>query len=174
MSWRRVLLGVDWVSAICIKTALHVCRITSIADVSVAIFLLDFVSDMDVPKSTISVQIFPKTFAWLARYRAAVDAAKSASPKPMKLDGQGAADRLHRSELIQANAGFDHSDPTGLKEEIEVEIYAADWGSEHKDRGRLVGLTSDEVTVAVKSKRHVEIQVHAPRNGFKIKEIGQS
>lgn len=128
---------------------------------------------MELAKSIISKELFPRTFAWIARFRAAVEKAKSAAPKPTKLDGQAAADRIFRSEATDPRVVVDKADPTGLAEGTEVEIYAADWGTEHRDRGRLIGLTPDEVTIAVKGKGNVEIRVHAPRTGFKIKEIGR-
>lgn len=129
---------------------------------------------MELAKSLISKELFPRTFAWMARYRAAIEKAKSAAPEPTKLDGQAAADRILRSEATDPQVVVDKADPTGLAEGTEVEIYAADWGTEHRDRGRLVGLTPDEVIIAVKSKGNVEIRVHAPRIGFKIEKIGRN
>lgn len=137
-----------------------------------AIFLIDFVSDMELPRQVISDKVFPGTFSWIARYRAAVEKAKAANPKPALLDGQQAADHVFRSDRAYSHAAVDSDDPSDLKKGIEVEIYAADWGTEHRDSGRLVGLSPDEVTIAVKSQGDVEIRVHAPRTGFKVKEIG--
>ncbi|KAH7081390.1 hypothetical protein BKA63DRAFT_207414 [Paraphoma chrysanthemicola] len=141
-----------------------------LADIE-GIFMLDFVSGMELPENLISAKTFPKTFAWLDRYRAAVDQAKTSGREPTTLDGQAAADRIHRSEFGLAKVSVAGDDPTGLREGIDVEVFTADWVTEHKDRGRLVGLASDEVTIAVKSKENVEIRIHAPRTGFKIKEI---
>lgn len=133
--------------------------------------MVDFVNGMELPEDIISNKQFPRVFAWLDRYRAAVEAAKSSAPEPTKIDGQAAAESILRSEFGLSNTSIDGNDPAGLKEGVQVEIYPADWVTEHRDRGRLVGLSVDEVTIAVHSKRNVEIRVHAPRTGFKIREI---
>lgn len=127
---------------------------------------------MPLPVEFLSDQQFPKVFAWLARYRAARDEAKQSAPKPTVLDGQAAAAQIHRSEFAEASVAVDGNDPLGLREGADVELYPADWGTEHRERGRLVGLTADEVTVAVVNKDEVEIRIHAPRSGFKVREIG--
>jgi hypothetical protein len=133
--------------------------------------MLEFVAGMQLPEDIISAKIFPKTFAWFDRYHTAVDTAKADAPEPTTLDGQAAANLIHSSEPTYAQVSVDQKDPTGLIEGAEVEVYAADWGTEHRDRGRLVGLTPDEVTIAVKTQGDAEIRIHAPRTGFKIKEI---
>jgi hypothetical protein len=133
--------------------------------------MLDFVSSMQLPENLVSARIFPRTFAWLERYRAAVEQAKTSGPEPTTLDGQAAADHILRSEFGLAKVSIDGEDPTGLREGTNVEVFTADWVTEHRDRGRLVGLASDEVTIAVKSKESVEIRIHAPRTGFKIKAV---
>jgi hypothetical protein len=141
------------------------------ADTIIAIFMLEFVSGMQLSKDTISNEIFPKVFAWFDRYQAAVEKAKATAQHPTTLDGQAAADHILGSEFGHSKISVDTKDPTGLREGVEVEIYPADWGTEHRDRGRLVGLAPDEVTIAVKSKENVEFRIHAPRTGFKIKEV---
>lgn len=132
--------------------------------------MLDFVRGMPVPKGLITAEVFPKVFSWLDRYQAAIEKAKSSAHEPRTLDGQAVADSILRSDFGQSQLTVDAKDPTGLKEGTEVEIYPADWLTEHKDRGRLVGLTAHDVTIAVQSKKDVEMRIHAPRTGFKIRE----
>ncbi|KAH4959249.1 hypothetical protein HBI81_192100 [Parastagonospora nodorum] len=141
-----------------------------LADIN-ALFMLDFAAGLQLPEDYISAKLYPKVFAWFDRYRAAVDTAKSNAPDPTALDGEAAAAFVHSSGSASAHVSVDAKDPTGLKHGAEVEVYAADWGTEYRDRGRLVGLTPDEVTIAVKTKGKAEIRVHAPRTGFKIREI---
>jgi hypothetical protein len=129
---------------------------------------------MQLPPNIISNKVFPRTFAWLARYRAAVAKAKAAAPKPTEMNGHSAAEHIHGAELFDLQLSIDHSDPLALDEEMNVEIYPADWGTEYRDRGRLLGLTPNEVTIAVKDKRDIEIRIHAPRTGFKICRIAGS
>jgi hypothetical protein len=133
--------------------------------------MLEFVTSMQLPSDIISKEIFPRVFAWFEKYRAAVEEAKSDTSQPTPLDGPAAAEHIHRSGFGLRELSFDGKDPTGLKEGADVEIYPADWGTEYRDRGRLVGLAPDEVTIAVKTKGNVELRIHAPRTGFKIKEI---
>jgi len=106
------------------------------------------------------------------RYRAARDEAQASGPKPIELDGKTAANYILGSEFADSGYSVDEKDPLGLREGVEVEVYAADWGSEYRDRGRLVGLTPDEAVVAVTTKDKGEIRIHAPRTGFKIEETG--
>lgn len=133
--------------------------------------MLEFAAGLQLPEEVISEKIFPKTFAWFERYRAAVEKAKSSAPEPTTLDGEAAAKCIHTSESGQVKLSVDEKDPTGLKAGTEIEVYGADWGTEHRDSGRLVGLTPDEVTIAVKSKGGAEIRIHAPRTGFKISKL---
>jgi hypothetical protein len=136
--------------------------------------MLNFTNALAVPEGLITAKIFPKVFAWLDRYEAAIEKAKSSAHAPTELDGQSAADAVLRSDFGQSKLSVDPNDPTALKEGTEVEVYPADWLTEHKERGRLVGLTADEVTIAVGSKKDVEIRVHAPRTDFKIREMGEN
>ncbi|KAF1945713.1 hypothetical protein EJ02DRAFT_500660 [Clathrospora elynae] len=138
-----------------------------------AIWPFDFLTDMHLPPDLISPKQYPKVYAWLARYRAAREQASNLVPKPTVLDGQAAANCILGSELAETSNSVDEQDPLGLKQGVEVEVYPADWGSEYRDRGRLVGLSVDEVVIAVESKGEGKIWVHAPRTGFKIKEVGR-
>jgi hypothetical protein len=140
------------------------------ADTATAIFMLEFVSALPLPDDIISKRVFPKTFAWFERYRAAVEKAKSNAAQVKSLDGEAAAKHIHASGFGQPALSVDGGDPARLNEGSEVQVYPADWITEHRDQGRLVGLAPDEVTIAVKSKGDVEIRIHAPRTGFKIKE----
>ena len=57
-----------------------------------------------------------------------------------------------------------------------VQVYPTDGGGfTHKDVGRLVKLTKDEVAIAVRSETNdTEVHVHAPRWGFKVEEVAES
>jgi hypothetical protein len=133
--------------------------------------MLDFISGMQLPEDVVSERIFPRTFAWLTRYRAAVEKAKSTASEPRTVDGEAAAKSILTSGFGHTPVSVDGDDPASLSEGSQVQVYPADWVTEHKDQGRLVGLAPDEVTVAVKSKGDVEIRIHAPRTGFKIRNI---
>ncbi|KAI8938303.1 hypothetical protein NX059_005955 [Plenodomus lindquistii] len=145
----------------------------SLADIE-AVWPLDFCMDLPMPAEVQLEKQFPKTAAWIARYRASRDEAKSSAPKPTMLEGQAAAEMIHRSEYAESDNVIDGDDALGLAAGIEVEVYPAAWGSEHRDRGRLVGLTKDEVTISVQSKGGAQVRIHAPRTGFKIRATGRN
>lgn len=126
---------------------------------------------MQPPPDVVSAKMFPKVFAWIDRYSASVEQAKSQSSQPATMDGQAAAKSILASELGHTHVQVDRGDPASLNEGEHVEMYPADWVTEHRDRGRLVGLTVDEVTIAVKSQGDVELRIHAPRTGFKIRKV---
>ena len=133
--------------------------------------MLDFAVGMQLPPDVVSKKMFPKVFAWIERYGASVEQAKSRSSQPATMDGESAAKSILASELGHTHVQVDQDDPASLNEGEQVEMYPADWVTEHKDRGRLVGLTADEVTIAVKSQGDVELRIHAPRTGFKIRKV---
>lgn len=126
-----------------------------------------------MPTEYISEKHYPKVFAWIVRYRSARERLKILAPEPTKLDGVAAAEQIHSSEFAEPKLSVDAKDPVGLEEGTEVELFATDWGTEHRDCGRLVGLTADEAIIAVKSKGDIEIRIHAPRTGFTVKAIGR-
>ena len=128
-----------------------------------------------MPPNVVSAKLFPKVFAWIQRFRAAVNAAKSSAPKWVTMEGADAIRAVIHSNLAESKDTVDEIDPLQLQKGTEVEVYPTDWGSEHRDRGRLVSLTPDEVTVAAKSRTgDSELRVHAPRTGFRVTEIGRS
>ncbi|KAF2179380.1 hypothetical protein K469DRAFT_694078 [Zopfia rhizophila CBS 207.26] len=159
--------GRDWV----LKT-----ERPSLADIE-AIWPFDWLVEMkgSMPPSVVSEKHFPKVFAWIQRFRAALTAAKSSAPKPVNLKGPDAVNAILRSQLAEPNGTVDINDPLGLKEGTEVEVYPTDSGFTHRDHGRLVALTPDEVTVASKNKvGDQEVRIHAPRTGFRVTEIGRT
>lgn len=73
------------------------------------------------------------------------------------------------AEFAEAEESVDQSDPLGLSMGEEVQVWPTDSGFMHKDRGRLVSLTSKEVVIAKPSKvGGKEIHVRTPRHGFRI------
>ena len=67
--------------------------------------------------------------------------------------------------------GVEEGDPLGLKVGQEVSVWPTDSGFSHRDRGRLVGLTWNEIVV----EKDVEgeagrgsVRLHFPRTGFRV------
>ncbi|OCK79439.1 glutathione S-transferase [Lepidopterella palustris CBS 459.81] len=146
----------------------------SLADIE-AIWPFDWLVEMkgSMPANVISAKQFPKVYAWIQRFRAALKVAKSTGPKPVSLKGPEAVKLIITAEFAEPNGTVDVNDPLNLKEGMEVEVYPTDSGFTHRDRGRLVTLTPNEVTVATRSRvGDKEVHIHAPRSGFRITKAG--
>ena len=77
-----------------------------------------------------------------------------------------------QANYVEDEAGVDPKDPLGLEKGQDVEVWPTDTGFKHRDRGRLISLTKDEVVIAEQSKvGGKEIRVHAPRSGFRVKAV---
>ena len=115
---------------------------------------------------------YPRTHAWIKRFSAAVDKAKSSVPKPVTLKGVEAVEHILQANFAEAEGEVDEKDPLGLKKGQEVEVWPTDTGFKHKDRGTLVALSKDEVVIAILSKTGgKEVRIHAPRTGFRIQAL---
>ena len=87
----------------------------------------------------------------------------------MRLKGADAVKQTLAAEFAEAEGSVDQSDPLGLTKGEEVQVWPIDSGFKHKDRGRLVSLTSKEVVIAKPSKvGGNEIHIRTPRHGFRI------
>lgn len=125
-----------------------------------------------MPESVISKTQFPKVFAWIARFKHAIEAAREAGPKAVKVKGSEVLEYITgKAKFAESIGEVDANDPLGLKAGDEVEIWPHDSGFSHKDRGRLVTLTPNEVVISKKIGREGEIRLHAPRWGFSISKI---
>ncbi|KAF2021604.1 hypothetical protein BU24DRAFT_23557 [Aaosphaeria arxii CBS 175.79] len=116
----------------------------------------------------ISEEAFPRTFAWVKRFMNAVSEAKKKSAIAQRLNGKQVEERLQMSTTrTPVKAGIVENDALGLQENDEVEVSPSDYGQSHKDRGRLVALTTSEVVIR-NSKGY---QVHFPRWNFQISRV---
>ncbi|OAL22394.1 hypothetical protein AYO20_11180 [Fonsecaea nubica] len=123
-----------------------------------------------LPRELISDKKYPKVFAWIARFNDALKVAKAQAPKPASLKGDAAAERILNASFVDKDLGVDPADPLGLPQGTEVEVFPIDSGTQHHDRGRLVGLTEDEVVLSTQAKGK-EVRLHFPRTGFRIKAV---
>lgn len=104
----------------------------------------------------------------MARFNKAYKEARAAAPKPTSLKGTDAVQRISRAAFAESNLAVDKSDPLRLEAGDEVEVWPTDSGFKHKDRGRLLKLSVNEVVIAVQSQTGKEIHLHMPRNNFRI------
>lgn len=120
----------------------------------------------------VSRERFPRVFSWIERFQAAVREAKSGEVKT--LSGEEAAAAIRTACLFEeSQVGVDETEPIvralGLKRGDMVEVWPTDSGAGHRDRGRLVGIGTDEVVW----ETEVGVRVHAPRGGFRVRPAGR-
>jgi glutathione S-transferase len=110
---------------------------------------------------------YPKTYAWLERYKNAIAAAKERAPKPSELEGKDAIKKVLSSPFTDDVKV--EKDPLGLQEGDEVEMFPKDTGYDRKDSGKLVGLNAREAVVEAKCQDgSKEVRIHYPRWNFEI------
>ena len=150
----------------------------SLGDIE-AIWPFDWLVEMEgaFPPEWISQQQFPSTYAWMTRFRAALKAAAASNTQSQATEVKcdEAVKHIVGSSFAGAKANVDKDDPTGLREGADVQIWPTDTGTSCRDQGKLVGLTKDEMVISTPTKDGGnEIRIHAPRWGFRIREVGES
>lgn len=126
-----------------------------------------------LPPTLVSAEKFPKVFAWISRFNAAIEEAKKAAPKPTTFKGADAIKHITQADFYESEGEVDSSDPLGLKKGQDIESWPIDTGFRHHDRGKLVSLTSKEVVFAVQSKvGGKEVRIHHPRWNFRTRAVG--
>lgn len=147
-------------------------REPSLAEIE-AVWPFDWLLGMKaLPEEHFGADVFPKTHAWIKRFGVVVKKAMAAN-KPVTLKGpQALAVVTKAGKGVGESQSFEANDPLGLKQGDEVEVWPIDSGFGHKDRGRLVVLTRDEIAVEVKTKEGGHpIRVHMPRWGFRVQKV---
>jgi len=128
-----------------------------------------------LPPDQVSAKQFPRVFAWIARFQAAVTAAKKHLPhgEPKSVSGEQAANDIVLQAPLYEDAeavGVDEKDPVasfhGLRKGHLVSVWPIDSGSSpvHRDIGQLVALNEAEVII----ETEVGVRLHAPRHGFRV------
>ncbi|ETI23372.1 hypothetical protein G647_05173 [Cladophialophora carrionii CBS 160.54] len=143
----------------------------TLADIE-AIWTFDWLNGLKgaLPRELISDKKYPKVFAWMARFNDALKAAKAKAPKPATLKGDVAAERILSASFVEKDLAVDPADPLGLEQGAEVEVFPIDSGIHHRDQGRLIGLTEDEIVLSIQAQGK-ELHLHYPRAGFRIRAV---
>ncbi|KAK7192040.1 hypothetical protein DPSP01_003907 [Paraphaeosphaeria sporulosa] len=143
----------------------------SLADIQ-AIWPVDWATSMNMPSHVVSEELFPKVYAWISRFQHALKDAAASCSEPVPLNGDEAVSYMKtfkESQQATAEDVVDKHDPQEVERGTLVEMYPSDWGSEHRDAGRLVALARDEVTIMAEGA--LGLRIHAPRTGFKMTAV---
>ncbi|KAL2807755.1 hypothetical protein BJX63DRAFT_411238 [Aspergillus granulosus] len=128
-----------------------------------------------VPEEHISAQLFPNVFAWVDRFQKAVIAAEKSLRTINTLSGAQVTDLLSKAASDHTADVVEEKDPlvqaSRLYKGQVVQLWPTDNGSRHKTIGKLVGLTSKEITIET-TEGEVSVRVHAPREGFHVNAVG--
>ncbi|KAI4729028.1 hypothetical protein E4T49_03102 [Aureobasidium sp. EXF-10728] len=119
------------------------------------------------PEQFISEKLFPKTYAWIYRFKQMVKDAESKAPVPRTLSGREAFDHITSASATALQGDISDTDPLGLKIGQTVDIYPTDWASKHVDRGELVMLAANQVCI----RNAKGVLVHFPRWNFRIQVV---
>ncbi|KAF2656669.1 hypothetical protein K491DRAFT_767603 [Lophiostoma macrostomum CBS 122681] len=122
-----------------------------------------------LPEDFICEKMYPRTYAWVRRFKDAVDKGQTERPQPTKLDGTQVKERTVKTRVDPETTTFISDDPLGFSKGDEVEIYPSDYGFTHKDRGVLIGLTTSKVVIRNSQGFHL----HFPRWNFRINKVDQ-
>lgn len=147
----------------------------TLADIHAA-WIFVWLSEMPdaLPEDLFGRKSFPKVWAWFDRYSKVRGEALEAMEKEgirKEEEGKVAIPRILKGGFGEKEAQVDELDPMKLKKGEEVRGYPTDTGFNHKDAGRLVGLTSQEAILSTKGEGGVEIRVHHPRWQFLIEPV---
>ncbi|KAF2717049.1 glutathione S-transferase [Polychaeton citri CBS 116435] len=121
-----------------------------------------------LPEQYFSASQFPKTRKWLDRYIQAVEAAKNDNaPRVKKLESEKAITRILASDFLALELAV-LKDPRSFVKGQEVEIYPNDTGSDHKDKGKLIGLDTKEIVLEKRAPSGEGVRMHFPRWNYSI------
>ncbi|KAK3327745.1 hypothetical protein B0T19DRAFT_422675 [Cercophora scortea] len=126
-----------------------------------------------LPEGMVSTQ-FPLVAAWVARFDAAVTAARVRAGKPVSLSGEEAERVILAAGWNEDTGAVDgEKEPIvafhGLRKGAKVEMWPTDSGSKHRDVGALVKVDAGEVVIETAKG----VRVHAPRHGFRFEPAGK-
>ncbi|OQV08453.1 Glutathione S-transferase, domain-containing protein [Cladophialophora immunda] len=126
-------------------------------------------------KDVVSATLFPKTFAYVDRFRKAMADKQEQNGAPAELSIEETIDRILTSDFFEPEGVVDPLDPLKLKKGQTVEIFPIESGFTHHDKGELVSIGVKEVVIS--SKPNVgegRLRLHFPRVNFRIQPLAES
>ncbi|KIX94058.1 uncharacterized protein Z520_10084 [Fonsecaea multimorphosa CBS 102226] len=126
-------------------------------------------------KEVIGPTQFPKTFAYVDRFRKAISQRQHQTGMPEELSSEETIERILASEFFEPEGAVDPLDPLKLDKGQMVEIFPVESGFTHHDKGELVSIGVKEVVIS--SKTNVgegRLRLHFPRVNFRIQPLAES
>lgn len=120
-----------------------------------------------LPKEFVNDNRFPRALSYVRRFMDEVRKKQVRALKPRILDGDAMRERVLRATSKHQPTKFIQDDPLRLEPEDEVRVFASDYGSSHKDRGAIVGLSLTDVVIRNAKGLHL----HFPRWNFRINKL---
>ncbi|KAI9894639.1 MAG: hypothetical protein M1814_001995 [Vezdaea aestivalis] len=130
-----------------------------------------------LPPGSISKDTIPKVFGWINRFDQKLSVARKRTAKPRKLNGNESAEQILATPLASDSSrlAVDESHPLQFKKLEEVEIWPVDSGLKHRQRGRLLMLTVNEIGVQTTTEvAGKTVILHFPRHGYRLQHVGGS
>ncbi|KAI5206147.1 hypothetical protein E4T39_02745 [Aureobasidium subglaciale] len=115
----------------------------------------------------LSEKMFPRTYAWIHRFRKALQDAEVKAPEPTALSGKQVFEKIASASVGAFQGGTSYTDPLKLEIGEMVEVYPTDWASHHRDVGELVLLEANQVCI----RNAQGVLVHFPRWNFRIQTV---
>jgi glutathione S-transferase len=120
-----------------------------------------------LPEQIANETRFPHALAYVRRFMVEINKKKLQAPKATTLNGETMRNRVLKVTTDHRPSDVISDDPLQLKPGDEVQVFASDYGSSHKDRGAIVGLTLTEVVIRNAKGLHL----HFPRWNFRINRL---
>ncbi len=121
-----------------------------------------------LPTDKFSAKVYPKTYGWIERFKAAAEAAEKELGEPKTISGDEAIKAITGAGYHDAVAKVDDKDfdveAMGLKKGDNVSVGPTDFGSSTRDKGKLLSIDAAEVVIEVKTEGGEAVRVHAPRH----------
>ncbi|KAI0466739.1 glutathione S-transferase [Xylaria cf. heliscus] len=150
----------------------------SLADLE-AVWVLHWVSGIPgaLPAEILSAESAPKVSAWIKRFSGAVKEAARTAPATPSLKGEEAAKVIVGALFAEPEGEVRREDPVvdalGLLKGGAVKVWPTDYGSSHKDAGKLVAVDDNEFVIEAEGD-FGSVRIHAPRHGFTISKNDDS
>lgn len=125
-----------------------------------------------VEEDLITQEKYPKTFAWVTRFRDNIQDVERQNGKPVVLSDEDAIASILQSDFTESEGEMDPYEPLKLSKGQLVEVWPSDYGSKYHDQGQLVSIGVKEVVIAsAVPDGQGHLRLHFPRINFRIARV---